>query len=167
MKIAIIGNAGSGKSTMGEKLHKKLGISLYHLDQYYWKPGWRKPDSMEFEKAHHQLCNKEQWIIEGVATRLFQYRASKANIIIFLDIPMWLCLYRVLKRMVCLFGTVRASSAPGCPERMPDLQFLRFVWNFNKECKPLIEDILEQYSHTKRIFTVKNRTDFEYVIKDI
>ena len=44
MKIAIIGNAGSGKSTLGLQLHKKLGLSLYHFDQYFWKPGWVEPE---------------------------------------------------------------------------------------------------------------------------
>ena len=45
MKIAIIGNAGSGKSTLGFELHKKLDLPLYHLDQYYWKPNWQRVDA--------------------------------------------------------------------------------------------------------------------------
>jgi adenylate kinase family enzyme len=167
MKIAIIGNAGSGKSKMGTMLHKKLSIPLYHLDQYYWKPGWQKPDAAEFEKAHHALCDKDEWIIEGVATRHFYYRASKADVIIFLDIPTWLCLYRIFKRMICLFGTVRDSSSPGCPECMPSIQFLQFVWNFNKERKPLIEDMLEKYRSTKRIFVIQNQCDFENTVKNV
>lgn len=44
MKIAIIGNAGSGKSTLSAKLRALLAIPLYHLDQYFWKPGWQEPD---------------------------------------------------------------------------------------------------------------------------
>ncbi len=44
MKIAIVGNPGSGKSTLAVKLQKILGISLYHLDQYFWKPGWQRSD---------------------------------------------------------------------------------------------------------------------------
>jgi adenylate kinase family enzyme len=165
MKIAIIGNAGSGKSTLGETLHKKLGIPLYYLDQYYWKPGWQKPESAEFEKEHHQLCDKDEWIIEGVATRLFDYRASKADVIIFLDISPWLCLYRVFKRCLLNFGKVRDSSAPGCHEIMPSIQFLKFIWRFDKERKPLIEDLLEKYSTTKKIFIVKNTDDFKKVVQ--
>lgn len=71
MKIAIIGNAGSGKSTLALSLHKTLHIPLFHLDQYFWKPGWIEPDRAEFEKIHNALCDKPEWIIEGMAIRFF------------------------------------------------------------------------------------------------
>lgn len=57
MKIAIIGNAGSGKSTLGFELHKKLGILLYHLDQYQWKPHYERVDRDEFEYAFGELLS--------------------------------------------------------------------------------------------------------------
>lgn len=41
MKIAIIGCPGSGKSTIAKKLHERLNIPLYHLDQYYWLPEYK------------------------------------------------------------------------------------------------------------------------------
>ena len=47
MKIAIIGVPGSGKSTLAFKLHKILHIPLFHLDQYFWQPGWQRPDREE------------------------------------------------------------------------------------------------------------------------
>jgi len=166
-RIAIIGNAGSGKSTLGTMLQKKLDLPLYHLDHYRWKPDWEKRDDAEFVAVHNQLCDKEAWIIEGVATRFFDYRASKADTIIFLDVPTWLCLYRVLKRTVMLFGTIGDSNPPGCPERMPTLRFLCSVWSFNKEHKPLIEDILEKYRPTKRIFVVHNQHDLEHMLESI
>jgi len=56
MKVAIIGCPGSGKSKLALQLHKNLQIPLYHLDQYFWKPGWKKPDSQKFDKIHQQLC---------------------------------------------------------------------------------------------------------------
>ncbi len=165
MKIAIIGNPGSGKSSLGLKLHNILNIPLYHLDQYFWKPGWQKIDSEEFEKKHHQLCDQDNWIIEGVATRLFPYRAEKADIIIFLDYPTYLCLYRVFKRALTHFGKVFFSSAPGCYERYPDLTLLRYIWNFNSEKKPAIEALLKKFQDQKKVFIVKNKAELDQLIK--
>ena len=78
MKIAVIGNPGSGKSTLASQLHKILNIPLFHLDQYFWQPGWQRPDRDAFIKIHHQLCDANEWIIEGMAARCFDYRAQQA-----------------------------------------------------------------------------------------
>ncbi len=177
MKIAIIGNPGSGKSTLAAKLHAITGIPVYHLDQYFWKPGWERPDREEFRKIHHELCDKEAglpaeasgvgWIIEGMAVRHFDYRAQKADVIIFLDIPLWLCLYRILKRALTRYGTVSVTAPEGCSEKIPSWEFLSYVWNFNRERKPEIESILAMYKDKKKIFVVKNDTDLKKLIKKI
>ena len=165
MKIAIIGNPGSGKSTLALKLYKILGIPLYHLDQYFWKPGWQKGDRSEFVRVHNQLCDKDEWIIEGMATRLFEYRLKKADIVIFLDFPTYLCFYRVFKRALTHFGHVYFSSAKDCPERGPDLAFLKYIWTFNRDKKPGIEALLDTCKDQKKIFIIKNQTELHDLIK--
>lgn len=165
MKIAIIGNPGSGKSTLALKLHKILHIPLYHLDQYFWKPRWQRPDRTEFAKIHYELCDKDEWIIEGMAARHFDYRAEKADIIIFLNIPLWLCLYRIFKRAITCYGQIRDSSAKECPERIPDFEFLSYVWNFNRKYKPIVETLLDKYKDQKKIFVIKNTTELNILIK--
>lgn len=160
MKIAIIGNAGSGKSTLALKLHKMLHIPLYHLDQYFWKPGWVEPDRAEFEKIHNSLCDKPAWIIEGMAIRFLEYRIQHADVIIFLDRPTYYCFYRTLKRTLQHWRTVYFSSAPGCPERGPDLKFLRFIWNFNNRQCTQILSLLAKYN-TKKIHILRSQQDIQ------
>ena len=166
MKIAIIGNCGSGKSTLGLKLHTLLGIPLYHIDQYFWKPGWQKSDPAEFAKIHHALCDQNEWIIEGMATRLLEYRIQKADIITFLDVPTYLCLYRIFKRAFICYGKVYFSSAPGCPERGPDREFLKYIWNFNTIKKPEIQTILNKYKNQKKIYIINNKAELHQLINN-
>lgn len=162
MKIAIIGNAGSGKSTLGLQLHKKLGLPLYHLDQYFWKPGWVEPERAEWQQIHNEVCDTPgNWIIEGASTRFFVYRAQKADVIIFIDMPTWLCFYRIFKRCIVNFGKEYFASAKGCPERGPSWKFLKFVWNFTTERKPTILTILEQYRSEKPVYIIKNKEELK------
>jgi len=165
MKIAIVGSPGSGKSTFAFQLHKILHIPLFHLDQYFWKPGWQKPDPEEFMNVHYELCDAKEWIIDGMAIRLFGYRIAQADIIIYLDIPLYICLYRIFKRAFLNFGKVYFSSAPGCPEKFPSWEFLKYVWDFRKIQKPEIEGWLAYYKDEKEIFIVKNKHQIDELIK--
>lgn len=40
MKIMIIGSSGSGKSTFSRELGEFLKLPVYHLDAFFWRPGW-------------------------------------------------------------------------------------------------------------------------------
>src|SRR5689334_6552300 len=100
LRIAIIGCAGAGKTTLALQLQKQLQIPLYHLDQYYWKPGWQRPEWHEFSMAHDALCDQESWIIDGIYTSALPYRFERATHIIFLDVPRYKCLWRIFKRLI-------------------------------------------------------------------
>ncbi|HBM16819.1 MAG TPA: hypothetical protein DD381_10820 [Lentisphaeria bacterium] len=39
-KILIIGNCGSGKTTLSKKLSLISNLPVIHLDKHYWNPGW-------------------------------------------------------------------------------------------------------------------------------
>jgi adenylate kinase family enzyme len=150
-RIAIIGSSGSGKSTLALELHTILKLPLYHLDQYNWQPGWVARPFEEFSQLHTQLCTQNRWIIEGIYTRTFEERIKTADTIIYLDFSRIICIWRLLKRLYYYYNKPTPSSAPGCPERF-DLQFLRYVWNFNRWYKSEIAQLLIHYRDMKTIY---------------
>lgn len=165
LKIAIIGSPGSGKSTFALKVHNILHIPLFHIDQYFWKPNWQRPDREEFRKIHNEICDKPEWIVEGMAISHFDYRLERATIIIFIDVPLYICLYRIFKRAFLNFDKVIFSSAPGYPERIPDKEFLTYVWNFHRKQKSYVQSLLAVHAKDKKIFVVKNQHDLNELIK--
>ncbi len=115
-KIAIIGSPGAGKSTLAYQLGKSLNIEIFHLDCYFWQPDWReKPRDTRIEilKA---LVRKERWIIEGTYLGSSEPRLNAADTIIFLDIPPWLCLYRIIQRHHKYKGQSRPDLPDGCSD---------------------------------------------------
>ena len=98
-RITIIGNAASGKSTLAVMLSEKLGLPVYHLDKLLWKEGWVRTPEDEFTEKHQEILRKEKWIIDGAAyASTHKARFNRAEIIIFLDLPVEICIQRAIKR---------------------------------------------------------------------
>ncbi len=125
----VIGiSAGVGKSTFARSLGKILNIPVNHLDTLYWKPGWVAASLEEFSKAQQEIINQPQWIIEGNYNNTFDIRAERADTIIYLELPLHVCLYRVVKRWLINLGRTRPDMGRGCKEKL-DWDFIKFIYS--------------------------------------
>jgi adenylate kinase family enzyme len=168
-RIAIIGNAGSGKSTLARRLGQMIHIPVYHLDKYFWGPNWTYPNISEYKIIHDELCERNEWIIDGMQLRLLDYRAQRADVIIFLDIPRYVCLYRIFKRTFQYYGKETPSSAEKCPERInwSFFKFLKWVWDFKSKYPTEIKYILDSYSSTKQIYIFRSQLEVDSFVKNL
>jgi hypothetical protein len=48
--------------------------------------------------------------------------------------------------------------AEGCPEQLPDLEFIRYIWTFEKVHAPLIIKRIELYGPNVPVLTLKSRS---------
>jgi adenylate kinase family enzyme len=168
-RIAIIGNAGSGKSTLTQKLHAITNLPVFYLDQYYWKPGWVRTDPDEYQKVHDAICDKPAWIIDGINLRVMEYRIQRADMIIFLDLPRYICFYRIFKRTLKHYGKETASSPKGCPERVnwEFLKFLKWVWDFKKKYPAAVKELFKKHSDKKKIYIFKSQREVDAFVKNL
>ncbi len=171
IKITVVGNAGSGKTTLAFQLQKKLNLPLYHLDQFCWKPSWKRVPIQEFYAAHTELCKGDEWIIEGSYIKILKERVSAADVIVFLDIPTSVCLWRVLKRSIVHWGKVIPGNPEGCKQRILSakfLDFLHWVWSFNARYRQTIVDLLDEASRQgKRVYILKSGRDSDSSLKAV
>ena len=160
MKIAIIGNGGSGKTTLGFLLHETLKLPLYHLDQYYWEPNWQRKNVQDFVSIHAQLCTNEQWIIEGANHKYLPDRIKHADVILFLDMPRRLCLWRAIKRAVANWGRVIPGAPQGCSQRVFSygfFVFLRWIWSYNSKNRTRVMGLLDEArAHNKVVYILRS-----------
>ncbi|MFC7392733.1 topology modulation protein [Scopulibacillus cellulosilyticus] len=151
-RIMVIGvSAGTGKSTFARELGEALNIDVYHLDALYWKPGWIEAPLEEFEAAQREIVNRAQWIIEGNYTNTFDIRINHADTIIYLELPLYVCLYRVFKRWLMNIGKTRPDMGKGCKEKI-DWQFLKFICTTYYPRKKKMAERLQEF---QRIGTKK------------
>jgi adenylate kinase family enzyme len=149
-KIVIIGSPGAGKSTLAQQLGESLNIETIHLDRYFWQSDWReKPRDARIEILK-ELVRKERWIIEGTYLGASEPRLNAADTIIFLDIPLWLCLHRIRQRHNKYKGQARRDIPEGCTDKLTLHRMLKvLVFPFrgrrtlkqmlrNRKSKPII-----------------------------
>lgn len=166
-KIAIFGCAGSGKTALAFRLKEKLELPLCHLDQYHWQPNWQAVEREEFLIAHHALCDEDAWIIEGSYISLLFYRLMHADVIIFLDIPRYKCLWHAIKRAIVHRGNEIPGSPAGCKQRLFSfafLAFLKWIWHFDKRNKKIITAMLDELKDKKKIYVLRSIDEADKVL---
>ena len=62
-KVALLGNAGGGKSTLCKELCRAKDLPVYELDKMQWNPGWVPTPQEEFDARHDAILEKEKWIV--------------------------------------------------------------------------------------------------------
>ena len=156
-RVMIIGCGGAGKSTLARKLGEKTGLPVVHLDKLFWKPGWESLSRDEFDVLHRRELAKERWIIDGNFDRTIPERLARCDTVIYLDFSRLACLLGVAKRILTTRGTVRPDMGEGCPERF-DLDFLKWVWNFNKNKRQRYYEMLNALEN-KQVYILKSRRE--------
>jgi adenylate kinase family enzyme len=137
-RIVIVGCSGSGKSTLARKLGHRLALPVVHLDVLHYLPGWKRAGLADFRARVVEAHRGEAWISEGnFASWTFDLRLPRAEALIVLERPRWLCLWRVFRR-AAVERRNRSDLPFGCREQI-DRDLLEYIWNFGKIGRPEIE----------------------------
>jgi adenylate kinase family enzyme len=142
-RILILGSSGSGKSTLAFELARRSGLPLHHLDRLIWLSGWVLRDRVEADAEISALLQRPQWVLDGAFPRHLRESLPLADTVVFLDLPRWLCVARVAKRILTRYGEVLPDMADGCPER-GDFTFLHWIWNWRNTHRPQFIEALKQ-----------------------
>ena len=165
-RVMIIGQPGSGKSTLARMMGEATGLPVYHIDHIHWMPGWQERDAAAKAQLCAQVHAKEEWIFEGGHSRTWDERLSRADTLIWLDFPIWLRLWRVIRRTLRYYGQSRPDLPQDCPERF-SWEFFSWIWNTRKTGRTGCALCFDRASPPKSRQHLKTPTEVERFLKNL
>ncbi len=141
-RIAVIGRAGAGKTTVAQALADALGLPLVHLDRLYWGPAWTPFPAERFGEAQTSAVAADAWVIDGgyLSSPGGDERLRRAQVIVLVKAPLATCLWRIVRRSLARPATRRPDLPDGCGERVSPF-FLWWTLGWARRHRDLLDDL--------------------------
>lgn len=150
-KVIVIGCPGSGKTTFAEKLNKRTGLPLFHLDAIWHKPDRTHISREEYDERLAEILELEEWIIDGNYSRTLEVRMQASDTIFLFDLPTEVCIQGATDRL----GKAR-YDVPWIDTEL-DPQFKKEIEEFPEKTLPRIYELLERYKENRQVLIFKSR----------
>ena len=99
-RVVIVSSAsGSGKTTVGRALADRLGVPFHELDALHHGPNWTEATPEELRAKVEPIVESDVWVIDGAYRgKLGDLVFERADIVVWLDLPLHVWLPRLLRR---------------------------------------------------------------------
>jgi adenylate kinase family enzyme len=122
-RVSVIGNSGSGKTTVASSLAARLGIRHIELDAVFHQPGWSRLPVPEFRHRVAEAVTHDAWVMDGNYSVVLDLVWGRADTVVWLDLPRRVLMRRLVIRT--LSRLVRRTELwNGNRERWRDLASL-------------------------------------------
>lgn len=153
MKIHIIGASGSGTTTLGKALSKKLNYAHYDTDDYFWEdtdPPFQKKRERKLRQdlLEKDLIDYDNWVLSGTLCGWGDKFIPMFDLVIYLWIPRELRIHRLIEREKERYGE---KIKEGGDMHQTHLDFVKWASNYdnggmNMRSKKLHDAWLERIS---------------------
>ncbi|MBU1292624.1 hypothetical protein KJ819_01005 [Patescibacteria group bacterium] len=168
MRITILGLPGSGKSTLARNIAAKLNIPRINIDRFWLEAGGghNSRTTPNAEQAHAYVREKvleaikaESWVSDGVYRLVQPQIADRADVAVFLDIPLWRRLLNHAER------TIHRKHRQGEMTFWNDVSFFAEIVSRDLRKKTKIEKLIESYQI--KVIVLKNRKEIRSYLESL
>lgn len=96
----MVGTTGSGKTALARRLAERLGYRYVELDALHWNPNWTSTPVDEFRVHVARAVEGDAWVVDGNYSKVADIVWTRADTIVWLDYPLPVILWRLLRRTV-------------------------------------------------------------------
>jgi len=103
-RVSVVGNSGSGKTTVAAALGAALNVPHLELDSVFHQPGWVPLEEQEFRRLVAKFVAAPSWVADGNYSAVQDLVWARADTVIWLDLPR----HRVMPRII--WRTLRRAA---------------------------------------------------------
>ena len=124
-RVVVFGTTGSGKSVLAERLAARTGLRVIELDALFWGRDWQPAPVDLFRHRVERETSEVGWIVVGNYGQVRDLVWRPADTLIWLDLPMPLVMWRLLRRTVRRVATREELWGTGNSESVRQAFFSR------------------------------------------
>jgi adenylate kinase family enzyme len=85
---------------LADRLARLLGAPHVELDALFWAPDWQETPEPVFLERVAQATAGDRWVVDGNYSKTRPITWPRADTVVWLDYPLWLILWRLLRRAI-------------------------------------------------------------------
>jgi adenylate kinase family enzyme len=97
-RVNVVGTSGSGKTTYGAALARRLGVPHVELDALSWEANWVSVAPAVLRERVVRAVAADEWVVDGNYSATRDLVWGRADTVVWLDFPFALVMWRVIAR---------------------------------------------------------------------
>ncbi|MFI2295042.1 AAA family ATPase [Isoptericola sp. NPDC019571] len=162
-RILVAGTSGAGKSTLAGRVAAALDLPFTELDSLFHGPGWTP--RAEFEDDVRAVVAQDAWVSEWQYTPVRPLLLERAELLVWLDLPVPVVLWQVgrrtvrrrLRRTELWNGNVEPPLRTVLSDRD---HILRWAWRTRHKLRGLDRRLAREAPHVQ-VVRLRRRRDVE------
>lgn len=148
-RIAVIGNAAGGKSTLARALAKAHKLPYHEVDALFWQPDWSAIAEEDFRAKDVEVLKLDRWVLDGFGPwDSVERRFARADTIFLVDLPIWVHFWWAADRQIA-WAKGEAEHVPaGHKEPPPNRELFEMIWQIDRQSMPRLRKLVRSQEET-------------------
>lgn len=168
MKIVVVGNIAGGKTVLSRRLSEIHGVPVTHVDSLQFLPGMKIRPLVETRKMLLEAMAASSWLIDGYGPLdLIEERFQKADVVIFVDLPIWRHYWWCTKRQLGSLFRQRRELPEGCREAnwSHTKKLYRTLWLMHTKMRPELLKIFARENLRHKMIYIRHLRQWRQLAK--
>jgi adenylate kinase family enzyme len=166
-RVWVVGNSGSGKSTVARRLATAIGAHHSELDAIFHQPGWTELPRDEFRRRVEGVVRGPRWVLDGNYAAVADLVRARADTVVWIDLSRWRVMHQLGVRTL-LRGARRTELWNGNRETLRNFfsldkekSILVWAWTQHEEYRRRYLELLESAPTGLRIVRLQTTAAVE------